>query len=288
MGDGEVDVLVCTTIIETGIDIANANTLIIEDADKLGLAQLHQIRGRVGRSTRKAYAYMTYRTGKVLSEIATKRLSAIREYAEFGSGFRIAMRDLEIRGAGNLLGPEQSGFLMSVGYDLYLKLLEEAVLAEKGEVPVQVRECTADLSVPASIPERYVPSAQQRMDLYRRIARIRTEEDGDDVTDELIDRFGDPPRGVNNLISIALLRSQAAKCGMVDISQKGATLRFTLEEFDLQAIANLGGQYPARLLFTPGQDKGLLTLKLKQGEDPLRVSQQLVERYTALLPKKEA
>ena len=287
MGDGEVDVLVCTTIIETGIDIANANTLIIEDADKLGLAQLHQIRGRVGRSTRKAYAYMTYRTGKVLSEIATKRLSAIREYAEFGSGFRIAMRDLEIRGAGNLLGPEQSGFLMSVGYDLYLKLLEEAVLAEKGEVPVQVRECTADLSVPASIPERYVPSAQQRMDLYRRIARIRTEEDGDDVTDELIDRFGDPPRGVNNLISIALLRSQAAKCGMVDISQKGATLRFTLEEFDLQAIANLGGQYPARLLFTPGQDKGLLTLKLKQGEDPLRVAQQLVEKYTALLPKKE-
>ena len=288
MGDGEVDVLVCTTIIETGIDIANANTLIIEDADKLGLAQLHQIRGRVGRSTRKAYAYMTYRTGKVFSEIATKRLSAIREYAEFGSGFRIAMRDLEIRGAGNLLGPEQSGFLMSVGYDLYLKLLEEAVLAEKGEVPVQVRECTADLSVPASIPERYVPSAQQRMDLYRRIARIRTEEDGDDVTDELIDRFGDPPRGVNNLISIALLRSQAAKCGMVDISQKGATLRFTLEEFDLQAIANLGGQYPARLLFTPGQDKGLLTLKLKQGEDPLRVAQQLVEKYTALLPQKEA
>ena len=177
---------------------------------------------------------------------------------------------------------------MSVGYDLYLKLLEEAVLAEKGEVPVQVRECTADLSVPASIPERYVPSAQQRMDLYRRIARIRTEEDGDDVTDELIDRFGDPPRGVNNLISIALLRSQAAKCGMVDISQKGAILRFTLEEFDLQAIANLGGQYPARLLFTPGQDKGLLTLKLKQGEDPLRVAQQLVEKYTALLPQKEA
>ena len=287
MGDGEIDVLVCTTIIETGIDIANANTLIIEDADKLGLAQLHQIRGRVGRSTRKAYAYMTYRTGKVLSEVATKRLSAIREYAEFGSGFRIAMRDLEIRGAGNLLGPEQSGFLMSVGYDLYLKLLEEAVLAEKGEVPVQVRDCTADLSVPASIPERYVPSAQQRMDLYRRIARVRTEEDGDDVTDELIDRFGDPPRGVNNLISIALLRSKAAKCGMVDISQKGAAIQFTLEEFDLQAIATLGESYPRRLVFTPGKDKGLLTLKLQKGEDPLRVAQQLVEKYTALLPQKE-
>ena len=220
MSDGEIDVLVCTTIIETGIDIANVNTLIIEDADKLGLAQLHQIRGRVGRSPRRAYAYMTYRTGKVLSEVAAKRLSAIREYAEFGSGFKIAMRDLEIRGAGNLLGPEQSGFLMSVGYDLYLKLLEEAVLEEKGEAPAKRRECTADLSVAASIPDRYVPSPEQRMDLYRRIARIRTSEDADDMTDELIDRFGDPPRTVNNLISVALLRGRAADCARSGTSPK--------------------------------------------------------------------
>ena len=133
MVDGEADVFVCTTIIETGIDIPNVNTLIIEDADKMGLAQLHQIRGRIGRSARRAYAYLTYRRGKVLQETAAKRLAAIREYVEFGSGFKIAMRDLEIRGAGNLLGPEQSGYLMSVGYDLYLKLLEEAVLEEKGE-----------------------------------------------------------------------------------------------------------------------------------------------------------
>ena len=208
MSDGEVDVLVCTTIIETGIDIANANTLIIEDADHMGLAQLHQIRGRVGRSTRRAYAYLTYRRGKVLTEVASKRLGAIREFAEFGSGFKIAMRDLEIRGAGNVLGPEQSGFLLSVGYDMYLKLLEEAVLEERGEKPERPTECAADLSVAASIPDRYVPSPEQRMDLYRRIAAIRSEADADDVMDELIDRYGDPPRTVNNLISVALLRAE--------------------------------------------------------------------------------
>ena len=282
VSDGEVDVLVCTTIIETGIDIANVNTLIIEDADKMGLAQLHQIRGRVGRSPRRAYAYMTYRQGKVLTEIAAKRLSAIREYAEFGSGFKIAMRDLEIRGAGNLLGPEQSGFLMSVGYDLYLKLLEEAVLEEKGEKPVRLPECTVDLTVSASIPDRYVPDPGQRMDLYRRIARVRTEEDADDVTDELIDRFGDPPRQVNNLLSVALLRGRGAECSIKDISQKGASLVFTLEAFGLEAIAALAGQYPGRMLFSPG-DVPAFTLKLRKTEEPLRTAAQVVERYKALL-----
>ena len=278
VSDGEVDILVCTTIIETGIDIANVNTLIIEDADKMGLSQLHQIRGRVGRSPRRAYAYMTYRQGKVLTEIAAKRLSAIREYAEFGSGFKIAMRDLEIRGAGNLLGPEQSGFLMSVGYDLYLKLLEEAVLTEKGEAPVKLPECAVDLTVAASIPDRYVPDAGQRMDLYRRIARIRTGEDADDMTDELIDRYGDPPRQVNNLISVALLRGQAAKCSIVEITQKGGSLVFTLEKFELESISLLAQQYPGRMMFSPG-DKPSLTLKLKKGEDPLRMASQAVERY---------
>ena len=282
VSDGEVDVLVCTTIIETGIDIANVNTLIIEDADKMGLSQLHQIRGRVGRSPRRAYAYMTYRQGKVLTEIAAKRLSAIREYAEFGSGFKIAMRDLEIRGAGNLLGPEQSGFLMSVGYDLYLKLLEEAVLEEKGEAPAKILECTVDLTISASIPDRYVPSPEQRMDLYRRIARVRSSEDADDVTDELIDRFGDPPRQVNNLISAALLRGRAAACSITDISQKGDGLVFTLEQFDLESIAALAGQYPGRLLFSPG-DIPVFTLKLRKADDPLRVASQAVERYAALL-----
>ena len=286
VSDGEVDILVCTTIIETGIDIANVNTLIIEDADKMGLAQLHQIRGRVGRSPRRAYAYMTYRQGKVLTEIAAKRLSAIREYAEFGSGFKIAMRDLEIRGAGNLLGPEQSGFLMSVGYDLYLKLLEEAVLEEKGEKPQALPECAVDLTVAASIPDRYVPDPGQRMDLYRRIARIRTSGDGDDMTDELIDRYGDPPRQVNNLISVALLRGRAAACSITEITQKGGGLAFALDRFQLEAIAALAGQYPGRMLFSPG-DKPVLTLKLKKGEDPLRSAAQVVERYAALLPAPE-
>ena len=282
MGDGDVDVLVCTTIIETGIDIANVNTLIVEDADKLGLAQLHQIRGRVGRSPRRAYAYLTYRAGKVLSEVAAKRLSAIREYAEFGSGFKIAMRDLEIRGAGNLLGPEQSGFLMSVGYDLYLKLLEQAVLEERGQAPAPDPECAADLAVAAAIPDRYVPSAEQRMDLYRRIARIRTQEDAGDMTDELIDRFGDPPRPVNNLIAIAQLRGQAAACGITDITQKGERIIFTLDRFDLQAVSALAGALDGRLLFSPG-DKAALTLKLNRGEDPLRQASALVERYAGLL-----
>ncbi len=280
MTDGEVDVLVCTTIIETGIDISNVNTLIIEDADKLGLAQLHQIRGRVGRSSRRAYAYMTYRRGKVLTEVATKRLGAIREFAEFGSGFKIAMRDLEIRGAGNLLGPEQSGFMMSVGYDMYLKLLEEAVLTEQGQPAPQRTECAADLSVSANIPDRYVPSPEQRMDLYRRIARIRSEEDADDLVDELIDRYGDPPRPVNNLISVALLRAAAAENGISDIGQKGMTLTFTLAQFDLRRVSELCGQlsYQNRLLFSAG-DPPCLSLRLRKGEDALRCAQKLVEDY---------
>ena len=282
MTDNELDILVCTTIIETGIDLGNVNTLIIEDADKMGLAQLHQIRGRVGRSGRRAYAYMTYRKGKVLSEIASKRLSAIREYAEFGSGFKIAMRDLEIRGAGNILGPEQSGFLVSVGYDMYLKLLEEAVLEERGEKPPIQTECAADLAVSAHIPDRYVPSPEQRMDLYRRIAKIRTEEDADDMVDELIDRFGDPPRPVNNLISVALLRGRAAQCGISEISQKGMALNFALDEFDLERISRLcgGEKYKGRLLFSAGE-KPYLSLKVRKGEDVLKLGERLVADYDA-------
>ena len=208
MADGEIDILICTTIIETGIDIPNANTLIIENADNMGLAQLHQIRGRVGRSSRHAYAYLCYRRGKSLSEIAQKRLSAIREYAAFGSGFKIAMRDLEIRGAGNVLGPEQSGHMMSVGYDLYLKLLEEAVQEEKGETPRPRVDCAAELLLSANLPNEYVPDAGQRIDLYRRIALIRTEEQRSDMLDELIDRFGEPPEEAVALLDIALLRAE--------------------------------------------------------------------------------
>ena len=283
MTDGELNVLVCTTIIETGIDLPNANTLIIEDADKLGLAQLHQIRGRVGRSSRRAYAYLTYRRGKVLSEVASKRLGAIREFAEFGSGFKIAMRDLEIRGAGNVLGPEQSGFLLSVGYDMYLKLLEEAVLTEQGLPIPQRTECAADLSIAASIPDRYVPSAEQRMDVYRRIARIRSEEEADDLVDELIDRYGEPPKTVNNLISIALMRAAASECGIADISQKNGCLLFTIPKFDLRQVSALCGseKYKGRLLFSAGE-KPYLSLRIRnKTEDVLRLSQTLVEDFAA-------
>ncbi len=280
MSEGEVDVLVCTTIIETGIDIANVNTLIIEDADKMGLAQLHQIRGRVGRSSRRAFAYLTFRQGKVLSEVASKRLGAIREFAEFGSGFKIAMRDLEIRGAGNVLGPEQSGFLINVGYDMYLRLLEEAILTQRGEKVEIPAECSADLTVSASIPDRYVPSPEQRMDLYRRIALIRSEDDADDLTDELIDRYGDPPRPVNNLIAVALLRADAARCGVSELTQKGTNLLFILNEFDLRRVSDLCAlpRYKGRLLFSAGE-KPALTLRLKKGDDPLKFARLLVEDY---------
>ena len=261
---GEIQVLVCTTIIETGIDIPNVNTLIIEDADHLGLAQLHQIRGRVGRSTRRASAYLTFRRDKVLTEIAEKRLNAIRDFAQFGSGFKIAMRDLEIRGAGNLLGAEQSGHMIDVGYDMYMKLLSEAVLEARGvEVP-QRAECSADLAVAANIPDRYIPSSEQRMDIYRRIALIRTEAEADDLTDELIDRFGDPPPGVNALIHVALLRGEAGKAGISDIAQKQGYLRFTVENFDMEKVSELYArpEYKGRFKVEAGS-KPCLSLRIK-------------------------
>ena len=289
MVSGETQVLVCTTIIETGIDIPNVNTLIIEDADKLGLAQLHQIRGRVGRSNRRASAYLTFRRDKVLTEVAEKRLSAIREFAEFNSGFRIAMRDLEIRGAGNLLGAEQSGHMIDVGYDMYLKLLEEAVLEEKGEKAEIRAECSADLAVSANIPERYVSSPEQRMDLYRRIALIRTEAEADDLTDELIDRFGDPPSSVNALIHVALLRGEATRSGITDISQKSGFLRFLLADFDMARVSLLYAQpqYKGRIKVEAGQ-KPCVSLKLQSGSRVIESARRFVEAWAATAPGAEA
>ena len=283
MVEGKIQVLVCTTIIETGIDIPNVNTLIVEDADRLGLAQLHQLRGRVGRSSRRASAYLTYRPEKALSEIAEKRLTAIREFAEFNAGFQIAMRDLEIRGAGNLLGAEQSGHMMDVGYDMYLKLLEEAVLEEKGEKPAVRTECSADLSVTANIPEKYVPSAEQRMDLYRRIALIRTEADADDLTDELIDRFGDPPSAVNALVHVALLRGEAGRAGISDITQKKNMLYFTLAEFDMERFTALYAkpEFKNRLKLEAGHEPRI-GLKLRPGGKPIVEARALVNAWLSL------
>ena len=279
LSDGEIQVLVCTTIIETGIDIPNVNTLIIEDADRLGLAQLHQIRGRIGRSARRAYAYMTYRAGKILTEVAAKRLTAIREYAEFGSGFRIAMRDLEIRGAGNLLGPEQSGYMMSVGYDMYLQLLEEAVLEERGEKKASRTDCSADLTVSANLPESYIPSPEQRMDIYRRIAAVRTREESQDLLDELLDRYGEPPASTLALLDVAMLRGEACAAGIRDISQRGDTITFTFGgEMPVEAVMRVCtmGKNKRRLTLSAGIEPKL-ALRLEGGEKPLPAALELVE-----------
>ena len=280
MADGEIQVLVCTTIIETGLDIPNANTLIIENADRFGLSQLHQLRGRVGRSIRHAYAYFTYRPDKSLSEIAEKRLSAIRDFAEFGSGFKIAMRDLEIRGAGNLLGAEQSGHMMSVGYDMYLKLLDETVLEERGEKPKEP-DCTADLNVTANVDKEYVSRGEERMDLYRRMAAIRQQADADDLLDEIIDRYGDPPKGVLNLVDIALLRANARKVGVVDIKQKANEVYFTLSNLNLEAISMLCGltDYKNRIQFVATAKQPTIRLRLAAGVDSLRQSKVLIDHF---------
>ena len=280
MSEGEIQVLVCTTIIETGLDIPNANTLIIENADRFGLSQLHQLRGRVGRSTRHAYAYFTYKPDKNLTEIAEKRLSAIRDFAEFGSGFKIAMRDLEIRGAGNLLGAEQSGHMSSVGYDMYLKLLDEAVLEERGEAP-KTPDCTADLNVTANVDKDYVSRGEERMDLYRRMAAIRSSEDADDLLDEIIDRYGDPPKGVLNLIEIALLRANARSLGVEDIRQKAGDVLFTLTELDFESVSRLCAlpDYKNRVQFVATAKKPTLRLKLAAGVDSLRQSKIFLEKY---------
>ena len=235
---GEINLLVCTTIIETGVDVPNCNTLIIENAENMGLAQLHQLRGRVGRTNRRAYAYFTFKRGKELSEIASKRLEAIREFTKFGSGFRIAMRDLEIRGAGSILGASQSGHLTAVGYDMYLKLLDEAVKERDGIAdPSNHKECLIDIRINAYIPESYIPSSAQRISCYRKIAMIKTEQDSLDVTDELIDRYGDVPKSVYGLVQVALLRQMAEKAGIEEIVQNGDYLLFYIEKPNLEKVS---------------------------------------------------
>lgn len=269
MIDHEIDVLVCTTIIETGVDVPNANTLIIDNADRLGLSQLHQIRGRVGRSSRRAYAYLTFTRNKVLTEIAQKRLSAIREFTEFGSGFKIAMRDLEIRGAGNILGGEQHGHMEAVGYDMYLKLLGEAVSREKGEeLPNLEEECLVDMQVQAHIPESYIESLNQRLEIYRHIADIRSDEDASDVIDELIDRFGEPPASVKGLIDIALLRNMASELGIYEIKQQGETLLLYRRTIDMKQMAALIGVMRSRVMLSAG-NKPYISVKFAAGATPL-------------------
>ena len=229
--NGEIDVLVSTTIIETGLDISNVNTMIIHDADNLGLSQLYQLRGRVGRSNRTAYAFLMYRRNKMLREVAEKRLHAIREFTDLGSGFKIAILDLEIRGAGNLLGAEQHGHMEAVGYDLYCKMLNESVKELKGETqPEEEFDTVIDLDIDAFIPERYIKNEFQKLDVYKRIATIESEEEYDDMLEELMDRFGEPPKAVQNLLAVANLKAMAHRAWLTEIAQKGDQIRFTMFE----------------------------------------------------------
>ncbi len=253
--NGDIDVLVCTTIIETGLDISNVNTIIIEDADKMGLSQLYQLRGRVGRSNKMAYAYLTYRRDRVLSDIAQKRLSAIREFTEFGSGFKIAMRDLQIRGAGNILGAQQHGHMDAVGYDMYCRILKESVDELSGQKAEPKIEVTIDLNVDAHIPESYISNQEQRIDAYKKIAAIEDENDYFDVQEELVDRYGDIPSATENVIEIAMLKVIAAELKISEISHKedNVIFKFADNHIPMEKIAKTISEMKGKLLFSAGE-----------------------------------
>lgn len=278
---GEIDILVCTTIIETGVDVANANTLIVDNAHRLGLSQLHQLRGRVGRSSRRAYAYFTYPKFRALPEIAQKRLEAIRDYAEFGAGFKIALRDMEIRGAGNLLGTEQHGHMDAVGYDLFIKLLNEAVLTEKGEMPKPEAECTMTLDFDAYIPDAYVRYPAQRMEMYKKIAMIENEQDKDDILDEMLDRYGDIPKASENLLNIALIRAYGKRCGIKQIRQVGSDIQIYPEKIDFDVWTDVSAEIPGRLRMAMTGEPHL-KFKYRTGEDVLPLIHKMFAKYTEI------
>ncbi len=251
--NGDIDILVCTTIIETGLDIQNTNTIIIQDADRLGLSQLYQLRGRVGRSNRVAYAYLLYKKDKILQETAEKRLQAIREFTEFGSGFKIAMRDLEIRGAGNLLGAMQHGHMEAVGYDLYCKLLEEAIHEVNDEKVEEPFETSIEISVDAFIPGRYIRDEVRKLEAYKKIASIENEKDYYDTQEELEDRYGDLPKSVANLLEIALIKAIGNRADIVAIEQKGENIMFETKKdarINPDKIPQLLEKYRNQLFFT--------------------------------------
>ena len=263
---GRYDVLLCTTIIENGIDIPRANTLIVHDADHFGLSQLYQLRGRVGRSNRAAYAYFTVRPDKMLTETADKRLAAIREFTEFGAGFRIALRDLSIRGAGNILGPEQSGQVSAIGYDLYCKLIEEAVREAKGDFSGQREsemETRVELHVNAYLPESYVPGEAQRMEIYKRISMIKSEVERDEMISDLIDRFGEPGDAVMNLMDVAWLRAMAGQLGADFVTYQNEALKLRLNErfvIDPALLYQAMVQTDRRLTMQSGKKPSMLLL----------------------------
>lgn len=249
----EVDVLLCSTIIETGMDIPNVNTLIVYDADRLGLAQLYQLRGRVGRSNRVAYAYFTYRRDKVLNEDAEKRLQAIKEFTELGSGFKIAMRDLEIRGAGNLLGPEQHGFIASVGFELYCRLLEESIKELKGEAMVRPPDPVIDLNVDAFISDDYITDSQQKVEIYKKVVGVQSLKDAEELELEIRDRFGELPQSVKNLLAVARIKvlGRMAGVGSVSSEKDGVVIKMLAGVVFPQGASELTRRYRGRVLALP-------------------------------------
>lgn len=265
---GEINVLVCTTILESGIDIPNANTIIVEDADRLGLAQLYQIRGRVGRKDKQAYAYITYKRDKLLSEEADKRLKAIREFTEFGSGFKIAMRDLEIRGAGSLLGEIQHGHMEQVGYETYCRLLDEVVKEMQGVKVEEEQEIQIDIPISSYLPDEYIENSSQKIEVYQDIALCRTEEDLQNIMDELIDRYGTMPKEVENLMEIARIKNECMLAHVNKVSQKGtnAVFYFDANQFQMEMVDQLVQTYQNRIRFSPGKDP-YITLKLQANKE---------------------
>jgi transcription-repair coupling factor (superfamily II helicase) len=287
----EIDVLVATSIIEIGLDIPNVNTIIIQDADRMGLSQLYQLRGRVGRSSRTAYAFLLYKKDKMLKEDAEKRLSAIREFTELGSGFKIAMRDLEIRGAGNMLGREQHGHMAAVGYDLYCKMLNEAVRREKGQTVEEDFDTVVDIDLDAYIPAGYISDEMQRLDIYKRIAGVRNEDDSQDMVDELIDRFGEPPRSVMNLVQIALLRGVAKKAYISEMRQTKSELRIVLykkAKLDVSKLPEMVERHKSYVTFTlagkNGPEYDVLYKKDSRisKQEPLEILQKFAEELSQI------
>ena len=283
--NGDIDVLVSTTIIETGLDISNVNTMIIHDADTMGLSQLYQLRGRVGRSNRTAYAFLMYKRNKMLKEVAEKRLSAIREFTELGSGFKIAMRDLEIRGAGNLLGEAQHGHMEAVGYDLYCKMLNESVRELKGEQQIQEKyETVMDLDIDAYIPDKYIRNEYQKLDIYKRIAMIESREEQDDMLEELLDRFGEPPKAVQNLLSIARLKAEAHQAFITEVTQKGDFIKLVMYEktqADPKKIEQMVQKYQGKMKFVIDARPYFLYTKprksAKDNKDVLELTRGMIE-----------
>jgi len=285
MSEGTIDVLVCTTIIETGLDIPNVNTIIIEDANRMGLSQLYQLKGRVGRSNRRAFAYFTYRPDRMLNEVAAKRLRAIKEFTEFGSGFKIAMRDLEIRGAGNILGAEQHGHIDTVGYDMYCELLAQSVSELTGEVPAESWQPNIDINIEAYIPPAYIKNHSTRLDIYKKIASIENDEDKLEVEGEICDRFGDLPRAVESLIKIAEIKYLAKDAKISEVTIKeGNVVCYFRGDMDVRAVSGLVGVFKERFFISAGiKPHMVLKQKPAERENLLQNVKILLQEYNKLL-----